>query len=71
LLEVGLKWIAALTEPPASANGANVLGHRAPRLMTDPTTGKRSLTLPVIDPATVQRLAEGLAGLLVRLQRQG
>jgi len=70
LLEAGLQWIAALTGPPASAESAGVRGNGAPRVTTDPVSGERSLTLPLPDPATVRRLAEGLAGLLARLQRQ-
>jgi superfamily II DNA or RNA helicase len=70
LLEAGLQWVAALTGPPASADSAGVRRNGAPRVTTDPVTGERSLTLPLPDPATVRRLAEGLAGLLAHLQRQ-
>ncbi len=71
LLEAGLQWIAALTEPSAAADSAGVRGNGAPRVTTDPVTGERSLTLPLPDPATVRRLADGLTGLLARLHRQG
>ena len=70
VLEAGLQWVAALTGPPASADSAGVRRNGAPRVTTDPVTGERSLTLPLPDPATVRRLAEGLAGLLAHLQRQ-
>ncbi|MEO7244152.1 MAG: DEAD/DEAH box helicase, partial [Rubrivivax sp.] len=71
LLEAGLQWVAALTEPPASADSAGVRRNGAPRVTTDPVTGERGLTLPLPDPTTLRRLAEGLTGLLVRLRRQG
>ena len=70
LLEAGLRWVAALTEPPASAGSAGVRRNGAPRVTTDPATGERSLTLPLPDPATLRCLAEGLTGLLARLQSQ-
>jgi len=44
LLEAGLQWVAALTEPPASAGSAGVRHNGAPRVTTDPATGDRSLT---------------------------
>ena len=65
LLEAGLQWIAALTAPPAPGGRAESL----PRITTDPATGERSLQVPLPDPATVRRLADGLSGLLARLQR--
>jgi hypothetical protein len=71
VLEAGLQWIAALSAPAASANSASVPANAAPRVTTDPATGERSLTLPLPDPATLRRLAEGLAGLLARLQGPG
>ena len=70
LLEAGLQWFAALAAPPASAADAGLGDHRAPRVTIDPASGERSLTLPLPDPATLRRLAEGLTGLLERLQRQ-
>ena len=69
LLEAGLQWVAALTEPLALADGTDVQGNRAPRITLDPATGERSLTLPLPEPETLRRLAEGLTGLLARLQR--
>ena len=69
LLEAGLQWVAALTEPLASADSPDVQRDRAPLITLDPATGERSLTLPLPDPATLRRLAEGLTGLLARLQR--
>ena len=50
----------------AAADGAAPTG---PRIATDPATGQRILSLPLTDPATVQRLATGLAALLARLPR--
>jgi len=58
---------------PLLAAGAQVFGEllaasRGEResslVHTDPTTGERFLKLPVPDPASVQKLAEGLLGLL-------
>ena len=71
LLEAGLQWVAALAAPPAAGDGDGVSMKGAPRVTIDPATGERSLTLPLPDPATMRRLAEGLAGLLARLQREG
>jgi len=71
LLQAGLQWVAALTEPPASAGSAGVRGNGTPRVTTDPVTGERSLTLPMPDAATVRRLAEGLTRLLAGLQQRG
>jgi superfamily II DNA or RNA helicase len=71
LLEAGLQWITALASPTPSGDGAGSRATGAPRLTTDPATGEHSLSLPLPDPATVRRLAEGLTGLLARLQRQG
>jgi hypothetical protein len=68
LLEAGLQWLAALSDspPPGGATGAR--GPATARITTDPATGERSLTVPLPDPATVRRLADGLTGLLARLQ---
>jgi hypothetical protein len=66
LLQAGLQWIDSLAAPAAAGGSAQASG---PRISTDPATGQRQVTLPLPDPATVQRLAEGLAGLLARLQR--
>jgi hypothetical protein len=58
---------------PLLAAGAQLLGEMAaaskgeresPLVKTDPATGERYLKLPVPDPQTVQRLAEGLLSLL-------
>ncbi|HSW08921.1 DEAD/DEAH box helicase [Aquabacterium sp.] len=65
LLEAGLRWVESLAQP-GTDPGRSPAG---PRISTDPRTGQRSLTLPLPDPATVQRLAEGLAGLLAQLRR--
>jgi hypothetical protein len=71
VLEAGLQWIAALSAAAATADGADARKNGVPRVTTDPVTGERSLTLPLPDPATLRRLAEGLAGLLARLQGPG
>jgi hypothetical protein len=71
LLEAGLQWLAALAEPPPPAGPTDPYGPARPRMTTDPVTGERSLTLPLPDPATLRRLAEGLTGLLARLQGPG
>ena len=65
LLDAGLQWLAALASPP-QPDGVN---GSALRITTDPATGERSLKVPLPDPATVQRLADGLTGLLARLNR--
>jgi hypothetical protein len=69
LLEAGLRWIESLSDVdvPATPDGGE--GDRRPRIATDPRTGARSVTLPLPDPATVQRLAEGLTRLLAGLGR--
>ena len=64
---------AADSWAPLLAAGAQLLGELAaastgeresPWVQTDPATGQRYLRLPVPDPQTVQRLTEGLLGLL-------
>lgn len=64
LLDAGLKLLESLAAPAQRAAGPA----RGPRISTDPQTGERSLTLPLPDPATIQRVADGLAGLLARLR---
>ena len=58
---------------PLLAAGAQLLGElsaassgerSSPWIQTDPATGERYLKLPMPDPQTIQRLAEGLLGLL-------
>ncbi|MEF8704623.1 MAG: DEAD/DEAH box helicase [Candidatus Accumulibacter sp. UW26] len=58
---------------PLLAAGAQLLGElsaassgerASPWVQTDPATGERYLKLPMPDPQTIQRLAEGLLGLL-------
>ncbi len=63
LLEAGLRWVESIAAPgtDAAANGGGL------RITTDAGTGERRLSIPMPDPATVQRLAQGLAGLLARL----
>ena len=65
LLALGLQWIESFTAPTADGRPPAT----APRIVTDPDSGQRSLSLPLPDPATVARLAEGLAGLLARLKQ--
>ena len=65
LLSLGLQWLESFVSPAAPGQHPPA----APRIVTDPETGARSLNLPLPDPATVARLAEGLAGLLARLNR--
>jgi len=69
LLEVGLRWIESLNESGAPAADHDGQDDRRPRISIDPRTGARSVTLPLPDPATVQRLAAGLARLLAGLGR--
>lgn len=71
LIDVGLKLVetlaAARGDGPASENNARA----APQawIETDAATGKSYLKLPVPEPATVQRLADALGGLLAGLRR--
>ena len=65
LLDAGLQWLAALASPP-QPDGVD---GSALRITTDPATRERSLKVPLPDPATVQRLADGVMGLLARLNR--
>ena len=65
LLSLGLQWLESLASPAAPGHHSAT----APRIVTNPETGARSLNLPLPDPATVARLAEGLAGLLAQLKR--
>jgi len=66
LLEAGLHWLSTLA--PSSGAEGSAPAAAGPRVTTDPATGERRLSLPLPDPATVQRLAEGLAGLLNRVR---
>jgi superfamily II DNA or RNA helicase len=69
LLEAGLRWIESLNESTVPAADDGGQDDRRPRISTDPRTGARSVTLPLPDPATVKRLAEGLSRLLAGLGR--
>ena len=57
LLSAGVQLLGELA---AASSGERP----SPWVQTDPATGERFLKLPVPDPQTVQRLAEGLLGLL-------
>uniref|UniRef100_UPI0035AEC1F0 helicase-related protein n=1 Tax=Accumulibacter sp. TaxID=2053492 RepID=UPI0035AEC1F0 len=57
LLSAGVQLLGELA---AAASGER----QSPWVQSDPATGERFLKLPVPDPQTVQRLAEGLLGLL-------
>ena len=62
---LGLQWLGSFASPATP-------GHHpaaAPRILTDPETGARSLNLPLPDPAAVARLDERLTGLLARFKR--
>jgi superfamily II DNA or RNA helicase len=63
LLEAGLQWMASLAAPMQPEGG------RGAHITTDQATGERRLTIPLPDAATVQRLADGLNGLLAQLRR--
>jgi len=68
LIDAGLKFVETLTAAHTESNGeAGVCP--SPWIETDVGTGKSYLKLPVPDPATVQRLAEALNGLLTGLRR--
>lgn len=69
-LEAGPQWLSALAATPSAQPLGGGEG-RALRITTDPSTGQRSqkLPLPLPDPASMQRLAKGLTGLLARLHR--
>ena len=66
LLDLGLRWLGGLAD--AGRGGA---ADRAdgPQVLVDPATGARRLSLPMPAPDTLQRVAEGLAGLLAQLRR--
>jgi hypothetical protein len=66
LLDAGLDWLASLAAPAGTARAATP--GAGPRITTDPVTGEQRLSLPMPEPATVQRLADGLVGLLARLR---
>ena len=72
LLDAGLNWLAAMGAPAGASGTADASSGEPPgprpHVTMDPATGERRLSLPLPDPATVQRLAEGLAGLLARLR---
>jgi hypothetical protein len=57
LLTAGMQLLGELAK--ASSDESE-----SPWVQTDSATGQRYLKLPVPDPQTVQRLAEGLLGLL-------
>lgn len=57
--------------PPPPTQRASTAGQPTPRINTDPVTGERSLSLPLPDPETLQRLAGQLLAVLARLQRTG
>jgi Helicase conserved C-terminal domain len=61
LVEAGLQLVQTLAD--ASRHSDSKL------VQVDETTGQRYLKLPLPEPAAVQRLAEGLAGLLAGLRR--
>ena len=68
LLEAGLDWLSGMVAPAGGGAGSAARPGAGPRVIRDSATGERRLSLPLPDPATVQRLAEGLAGLLSRLR---
>jgi hypothetical protein len=57
LLDAGIQLLHGLA---AAADGKS----SSPWVQTDPQSGQRFLKLPVPDPKTVQRLADGLLHLL-------
>ena len=67
LLEAGLNWLETLAVP--SAANPQTPAAAGPRITVDPVSGQQRLSLPMPDPATVRRLADGLAGLLASLRR--
>jgi len=66
LLDAGLNWLAVLGPPSGSADAT--APNAGLRIMIEPTTGERRLSLPMPEPAAVQRLLEGVAALLSRLR---
>ena len=70
LLDVGLQLVQTLAaaHAPRPADGNAPLAPPA-WLETDARTGQTYLKLPVPDPATVQKLADALGGLLAGLKR--
>ncbi|HEU0201167.1 MAG TPA: SNF2-related protein [Burkholderiaceae bacterium] len=61
LLDAGLRLVESLAAPHD--------GTAHPWVETEPATGRRYLKLPLPEPEAVQRLAEGLTGLLASLRR--
>ncbi len=74
LIDAGLRLLADLAQPPATASGPSAdvpPAAGAERFVQhDAATGRRQLVLPLPEPAAVRRLAEGLVGLLEGLRGQ-
>jgi superfamily II DNA or RNA helicase len=69
LIDAGLKLIASLAAGRPDEGAAERSDAPAPWIETDPATGRRSLKLPLPEPATVQRLADALQSLMKGWQR--
>ncbi len=68
LVDAGLKLVASLAAGRTEAGRAGA-GASCPSIETDAATGRQVLKLPLPEPATVQRLADALQGLLKGWQR--
>ncbi len=69
LLQAGLSLLQQLAAAPAAPGGGGTAPGLAAWVHTDAATGQQQLRLPLPAPATVQRLADGLAALAAALQR--
>jgi hypothetical protein len=73
LIDAGLKFIETFTAPPApndtNRTNGNTTGRMSAWVEDDPATGKPCLKVPLPEPATLNKLAEGLSQLLSGLRR--
>ena len=74
LIDTALQWVQALAQAQAAPGagtgaGTGALLGAAGLVQRDPVTGASCLRLPLPEPATLDRLAQGLAGLLASLRR--
>jgi hypothetical protein len=69
LLEVGLQLLQTLASAQSAAPPAAGQAPVSPWLERDTRSGQTYLKLPVPEPATVQKFADALSGLLAGLRR--
>jgi hypothetical protein len=71
LLQAGMALLAQLAQPASAAGSGPAAPGLSALVHTDAATGERQLRLPLPAPATLQRLADGLAALATALQPPG